>query len=1133
MEIRLYHDSQKIQYRSIFGAMPSEGTLSIRLDVSGTTKLEDACDVAIRLWQVDTGETIIPMEQQGDSYVVTLTMPEKGGLLWYYFIVKNEDRVLYYGNNVDSLGGIGATYDHEPPSYQITIYDKEAKTPDWFKHAVVYQIFPDRFRRGSTDTTDLMGKKGAVIHSYWQDKPHYCKDTDGSILQYDFFGGNLAGIREKLDYLVDLGITAIYLNPIFESCSNHRYDTGDYHHVDAFLGSNEEFAILCQEAKQRGIRIILDGVFSHTGEDSLYFNKYGNYPTVGAYQSKASPYYKWYRFTDYPDAYESWWGVMDLPNVEETTPSYMDFVINDKNSVLKYWLQQGISGWRLDVIDELPEKFLRAFYHTLKEEKSDAVLIGEVWEDASNKVSYSEQRNYLSGYDVDSAMNYAMRSIMLDFLLGKKDGRRVAAEIKRQVENYPSENFYAMLNLIGSHDVERILTLMAGDGNGGLLVNKEYAEDRVRLLMAWQMTMPGAPCIYYGDEAGVEGGVDPANRATYPWGRENEHLLSWCRMMTHLRRKYKALQTGRFIPLYADGDVYVYARCIEGGRDVFGVPAEDAFFIIGLNRNTTSARTISVYTEGLAYGALYDALEPRREPLHTVNSRFSIMLPPLTPVILQGREAIIKKRAGVLLHPTSLPSPYGNGDLGKDALRFIDFLAEAGQRVWQILPLTPPGAGNSPYCSCSAFAGNERLISMERLVESGWLKETYYTEFKAQAKAAKTPDEAWQIKRNYLFAMSEDKDLKIAWQPYDNFQKANVYWLPDYALYQAISDFYGGRSWTEWPDDIRQRKPAAIRHYKKELSATISTYTFLQYIFYLQWQIIRGYAREHNVSILGDVPIFVAHNSVDCWAHQELFDLDEDGNPAFCAGVPPDYFSIDGQLWGNPLYKWEVMAEDHYDWWTKRLRHMITLVDEVRIDHFRGFVAYWAVKAGAETAKNGSWQSGPNEDFFRIMYKNLQGLRFVAEDLGVITDDVCILKNHLGLPGMKVLQFHMKERSDGVYSFDTEPNCVAYTGTHDNNTTLGWYKDELRAWEQQRLRQTLRLSDDATDKEIVQRIIEYLYSRRAETVIVPMQDLLGLPSKCRMNIPGIATGNWAWQMVSMPPAEVTTYLAQLCKQYKR
>lgn len=1132
MDLGLYHNSHEFYYRSIFGAVPSGSSLVLRLRASSNAGQEKTA--VVRLWRSNEGEHLIPMEWDGNAFKAVLTMPDAGCLLWYYFIVQDGDHTFYYGNNSERLGGKGSVSDEVPPAFQITVYDKHAKTPDWFKNAIVYQIFPDRFYCSKHAKSNLWGKQGAVIHSNWDDPPYYCKNTDtGDIQFYDFYGGNIAGIREKLAYLKKLGITAIYLNPVFESCSNHRYDTADYHNIDPVLGTNEEFAAFCAAAKKAGIRIIIDGVFSHTGADSIYFNRFGHYDSVGAYQSKKSPYYEWYRFKQYPDDYESWWGVMDLPNVEETTPSYMDFIINNEDSVLKHWMRQGISGWRLDVIDELPVPFLRAFYKTLKEEDPEAVLIGEVWEDASNKISYSEQREYLCGHDIDSAMNYALRSVAVDFVKGNKDGQRMNKELMGLIENYPKENWYAMLNLISSHDIERIMTIMTC-GSTDTESAESIAKKRVKLLMTWQMTMPGAPCIYYGDEAGQTGGKDPDNRRTYPWGHEDEELLAYTKELTMLRSSHDALRTGRFVPLYADRDVFAYARIIEGGSNVFGKPAKDGFFIVAMNCNTTSLRTISIYTNGLAYGDLYNALAPRMSPVHTVNSRFTLTLPPLSAIVLKGKEEGKQKRAGVLLHPTSLPSSGGNGDLGPMAFRFIDFLKAAGQTVWQILPLTPPLTGDSPYLARSAFAGNERLISLDVLVRWGWLSQTVLDSYDTAAAKTTTWDEAWELKRDILWDVSHDKNLKFSWKSFDAFCKANAYWLDDYTVFRAVNDFYHHISWTEWPKDIGSHSAEAIRRYSKELSGTISHYKFLQYIFHLQWQEIHEYAKKNGITILGDLPMFVAHDSADCWAHQDLFDLDAQGEPVTVAGVPPDYFAKDGQLWGNPLYDYEAMAKDDYNWWTQRLRTMMGMVDEIRIDHFRGLESYWSVPASAKTAREGTWKKGPGLDLIKAIYRSLGPIPLVAEDLGVITDEVCELKQTLGLPGMRVMQFHMKEWPDGEYSFDTEPCCIAYTGTHDNNTTLGWYTDELDDSRRLQICQMLGIAEETEAADVVKALIIYLYSRRAQTVIVPMQDLLGLPASCRMNTPGTAVGNWHWQMAEdMLRFKSAKWLSTLCKQYKR
>lgn len=1134
MELGLYHDSHAFYYRSRFGAAPSGSVVRLRL--AADPEMAPDLTVRLRLWHSRDGESFVPMTWDGRAFAAELPLPDKGCLLWYYFIIAYKEEVVYYGNNSTNLGGVGSVYTEIPPSYQITVYDKDARTPDWFKHAIVYQIFPDRFCRSQGGTAKLGGKRDAVLHSRWDDDPFYCRLHDnGPIVYYDFFGGNLAGIREKLSYLQELGVTVLYLNPIFESRSNHRYDTGNYKRVDPFLGTEQELKKLCKAARKKGIRIILDGVFSHTGADSVYFNRYGRYDSLGAYESKDSPYYGWYRFSEYPDKYESWWGVDDLPNVEETSPSYMDFIINDEDSVLKHWLRAGISGWRLDVIDELPEPFLRQFYKTLKQENPEALLIGEVWEDASNKISYSEQREYLCGYDIDSAMNYALRTQVLAFLQGHQDAGALQAQLLHLIENYPKENWYAMLNLIGSHDVERILTVLTDIGGSSDLSAAEAGKRRLELLLTWQFTMPGAPCIYYGDEAGLTGRKDPENRHTYPWGHEDKDLQSLTKKLGQLRRRYDALQTGRFLPLYADGDVFAYARSIEGGKDVFGQKAQDGLFLVAVNRNAEEAKTVSMDTEGLAYGLMENVLDPEAAPLEVLNGRVTMTLPPMSALLLQGQETPKgAKRAGVLLHPTSLPSPYGCGDLGREAYAFVDFLQQAGQKVWQILPLTPPLLGDSPYLSSSAFAGNERLIALEPLVQWGWLSEQDLQAWQQEAQKGGSWQEVWELKRKLLWHMSHDKPLEVHWATYEAFCKQNAYWLDDYALFCALGEFFEHMPWTKWPEDIRRHDPKAVRFYKMELAGSVDHYKLLQYIFFRQWNSLHRYARDKGITILGDMPMFVAHNSADCWAHQELFQLDEKGYPTAVAGVPPDYFSKDGQLWGNPLYDFAAMKQEDYRWWVERFRTLQQYVDEIRIDHFRGLESYWTVPAKARTAKEGHWAKGPGTELFAAVEKALGKLPFVAEDLGIITDEVCALRQDLQLPGMKVLQFHMKERSDGEYSFDTEPDSVVYTGTHDNNTLVGWYADELDETQQRQVAQTLGIPADAAPEILTRAALEYLYSRRARTAIVPLQDLLSLPASARMNVPGVADGNWHWQLAQGMLEKVDAKeIAALVKKYDR
>lgn len=1132
MTVQVWHDSHNPYDRFPFGAAPAGSSVFLRLETDGQDL--EGLTVTLRVWQTGAGETVTPMTRDGHTFTATLPLPPAGCLLWYYFILEQAGKRWYYGNNASQLGGVGQRWDKDPASYQLTVYEKDTHTPDWFKNAIVYQIFPDRFRKGRNTTGTLMGRTGAVIHSDWYDKPGYWKDPNtGDILYYDFFGGNLAGIREKFDYLKSLGVTALYLNPVFEAVSNHRYDTADYLKLDPMLGTNEEFTRFCKAAKEAGLRVILDGVFSHTGADSRYFNKFGHYPETGAYQSKDSPYYSWYRFKHYPDDYEAWWGVKDLPDVDELNPSYLNFIIREPHSVLKEWLRRGISGWRLDVIDELPEPFLQMFYCTLKQQDPDAVLIGEVWEDASNKVSYGEQRQYLCGRDMDSAMNYAQRALQLDYVLGKTSAEAMAAGLRKLWENYPLQHTYAMLNLVGSHDVERVLTLLTDGGAVGARDAEEAGKARLHLLLTWQFTQPGAPCIYYGDEVGVTGRKDPDNRRTYPWGREDREILGWVRDLAELRQNHAALRTGRFLPVYAQGDGFAFVRSIEGGRDVFGHRADDGTFLVALNRNEDKSCTLTIHSDGLLAGQWHCVAGELGAPLQDFDGDMNLTLPAFGAVVLQKAEPA-KKRAGLLLHPTSLPSSEGSGVLGKEAFAFLDFLKQAGQTVWQILPLNPPLLGDSPYLADSAFAGNPDLISLEDLHDRGWLSDALWQTFR-QKIAGKTD---WQDIRNAkhqtLWQLSHDPDNAIDWVPFAGFCQENKEWLEDYALFKAIGAFFGNRPWTQWPEDVRTHQPHALSWYKRELRGTVDHIKFLQYLFQVQWQALHEAARKKGITILGDLPIYVAHNSADCWAHQELFDLLPSGLPREVAGVPPDYFSKDGQLWGNPLYDWKAMAEDGYAWWQARLQRMQALTDAVRIDHFRAFAAYWAVPAAAKTAKEGTWLPGPGKALFQAVRKALGNFPLVAEDLGSLSPDVFQLRDSLDLPGMKILQFHLKERSDGRLTFDTPARCLAYTGTHDNNTLWGWFREELPAWQQKQLLQELGLPEGASAETIVWALLALLYSRRAETVITPVQDLLALGSDARMNVPGVATGNWHWQLQrgQLTPA-LAEKLAALAKKYGR
>ncbi|MGL5693287.1 MAG: glycoside hydrolase family 13 protein [Peptostreptococcaceae bacterium] len=486
---------------------------------------------------------------------------ENPGIYFYYFEVEGNrhgyTEKVFYGKNY-SDGNI-CEYGYENLNkYQITVSD-DLKVPSWYKEGILYHIFVDRFNNGNRNDKPLNPKKNTFMYANWDDDPMYIKDSNGDIIRWDFYGGNIKGIINKLGYLKKLGVTIIYLSPIFEAASNHKYDTGDYKKIDAMFGDEETFKELIEKAKEKGISIILDGVFNHTGADSKYFNRFGNYDSIGAYQSKESEYASWYNFEYFPNEYESWWGIKALPNVNELDSNYMNYIMRDEDSVIKKWTSMGVKGWRLDVVDELPLPFVKELRKELKDVEKDAILVGEVWEDASNKISYNKRRNYFSGDKLDSVMGYPFRKNMVDFLKYECNSVELVNNYMNIKENYPKESFKSNLNLIGTHDVKRIKT--------ELNLDKEL----VKLAVITQMTFEGIPYIYYGDEAGLEGGTDPDNRRTYPWKNEDEEMIEFYKNAISTRKKYTALASGDTKFIYTNNDnVFGFMRISndDNGDDV-------------------------------------------------------------------------------------------------------------------------------------------------------------------------------------------------------------------------------------------------------------------------------------------------------------------------------------------------------------------------------------------------------------------------------------------------------------------------------------------------------------------------------------------------------------------------------------
>ena len=492
----------------------------------------------------------------------------KAGLYFYRFSMDTQP-----GRRILSRARGGeAVFSENGQPWQLTVYKPGFTTPEWLCGGVLYQIFPDRFFCFSREKQGV--PSGRKIHGEWGGQPDWKPDREGKITNSDYFGGDLRGIEAKLDYLESLGVTCLYLNPIFEAHSNHRYNTADYMKIDPLLGTEEDFRSLCAAAGRSGSRCLWCGGGNHTGSDSVYFNREGRYPGPGAYQSKESPYFPWYRFRDWPDDYESWWGFQTLPRVNGDNPDFTQYICGPQGVVRK-WLRAGASGWRLDVADELSDSFLENMRRAVKAEKSGAALFGEVWEDASNKTAYGKRRRYLLGDQLDSVMNYPFRNAVLGFLTGAEPADMME-QILTVLENYPPQAVRILMNNIGTHDTERALTVLAGEparGRGRARQSRARltAQQRalglrkMRLASLMQFTLPGVPCVYYGDEAGMEGYRDPFNRACFPWNKQDEELTEWYRKLGRLRKGCACLKEGDFFPLRADGGVMAYVR--SGGGD--------------------------------------------------------------------------------------------------------------------------------------------------------------------------------------------------------------------------------------------------------------------------------------------------------------------------------------------------------------------------------------------------------------------------------------------------------------------------------------------------------------------------------------------------------------------------------------
>ena len=566
--MRILFDSKQLQYKTPFGTLVPDQICTLNIHIPSSVQATKVTCILNHEYGATAQEATLEYKMKRGAYDIfqgKFSIPEPGLFFYYFYITTRTGgfRLFKQGDDTNMEAG---------DLWQVSCVPAGFTTPDWAKGATIYQVFPDRFHK--VGKCDLTGKlEPYTVHSNWYDEVDWRPTPEGLVLNNDFYGGNFKGITEKMDYIASLGTTILYLNPVSKSFSSHRYDTGDYKTPDPMLGTMADFKAMCDAAHQHGIKVILDGVYSHTGSDSLYFNKYNHFASKGAYQSTESPYVSWYTFHHWPHSYNSWWNFDTLPTVNKMDPEFIKYIITDEDSVIAHWLKAGADGFRLDVADELPDEFLKLLYDRVKEINPDAYVLGEVWEDASNKTAYGRRRQYFTNAELDSVMNYPFRTAILNFMRGWDSGHGLKETVMSIVENYPREVWLCNMNLLGTHDTPRILTALVDDFDGSreekarrrLSRNQfDVAHDRLLMASFLQYTLPGSPSLYYGDEAGMEGYKDPFNRRTYPWGREDWEFLNHFKRLGQLRREHEALRLGD-IEFFQAGDKHVgFTRTYNG-----------------------------------------------------------------------------------------------------------------------------------------------------------------------------------------------------------------------------------------------------------------------------------------------------------------------------------------------------------------------------------------------------------------------------------------------------------------------------------------------------------------------------------------------------------------------------------------
>ena len=1093
--MRLSHNSRQSKYRSPFGAVPCGTSVMLRAAV---TEADPArVTMTLRTWIDGEGETLIPMDHVGGGVFHAMLPCPEPNLIWYSFIARDADGTeLHLGALQGRTGGEGAAYDYaDVPSFQLTVYEPRETRPSWYENGMVYQIFPDRYRRDEDwhERTEaaLATQRGGIPRKLvedWDTPASYVRDDDGAVAHWDFYGGSLKGIEEDLPRLAELGITAIYLNPIFEAASNHRYDTGDYLKIDEALGTEADFRNLCRAADKLGIAIILDGVFNHTGDDSIYFNRYKTYPEPGAWQALRdgveSHWADAYHLHE-DGTYDAWWGVGNMPALNEDSEAVRDLLLSE-DGVIRHWLRAGARGWRLDVADELSDTLLADIKAAAVAERPDALVLGEVWEDASNKVSYGKLRRYLLGDELDSAMNYPFRDMVIGFLCGDINAYDAAEVIESLRENYPPEALRCALNLLGSHDKPRIFPVLGGMPDESTMTEAERAawtlpDDKIGLAKSrfWlatlmQMTFPGVPSIYYGDEAGMQGLSDPCNRGPYPWGHEDNDALTMIKNASGLRRALPFLVDGTIEAKALNDDVLSYTRRSTDGQAL----------TVLINRSLSTTHTLHIPMLGEAAVDIIsgadipdDGRGAAEVTLYPLGSSAVYFFPKIR------LQEPLESGAGVVCHITSVPNDGKPGTLGAPARRFVDHLAAMGMRYWQVLPVNPTDAWRSPYAGPSAFAGNIDLLDVER--------DQLFLEFQEL-----------------------EREGALEWDPdFAAFRAANDAWLKPYAAFMAVKDAHAGTSRHTWEPEVAAYDELIFTDARYGELARFHLYG--QWRFEVAWHELLDYAHERGVQIIGDIPMYVSDDSADAWSAPELFNLDADGHATQIGGAPPDAFAPEGQKWGNPTYRWDRMRADGYTWWIARLKRSLSLYDRLRLDHFLGFQSFFSIPADGG-AENGRWLPGPGIELFQRVREKLGALPLIAEDLGYLTPAVRALTAGTGFPGMDVLQF-----ADYDVRGDIRPHAdkIMYTSTHDTATLAGWCE-----------RSFCSAGDTDGARRLADDIMRRALASDAVVVMMTLQDVLGLGDEARMNVPGTAAGNWAWQADEEAVADAVERTAALLRE---